>query len=425
MEDRDARLAEIQELVDQNFEEIGSTIDSAATKVGTTMTSSMKNMWSTPISKISSIESHIANQDTDLAAIKQSIEAIDPTLKGFLDNYNINLKNVIDAQDGKIASIETAINSLNTNLGGNNPDNLIAKVGSQLTTLDEIKQALESLGIPNASEIASAVYNAINGDKVRETVGNVGQAIGNSITGIISTPRTRTNGSITNGATANGTTNPTRNISGTSSSSGSFFIAKKYTGNKSQLNIENSIVDRLRYFDFDDSLTSRAKYYEAMGLGSKNSYNGSASMNIKMLDWMKKNGYASGARRILDDQLAWTQEKGLEAIIRPSDGAILTPLSRGDSVLNAGATQNIWDMANNPMKFIKDNLTLPINLSPALSGGNYDIQQSMVITLPNVQNYSEFVTALQNDKRFEKMVQDMTVNQLSQKNALAKYKYKY
>ena len=78
------------------------------------------------------------------------------------------------------------------------------------------------------------------------------------------------------------------------------------------------------------------------------------------------------------------------------------------------------------MKFIRENLSFPINLPSTLSsGGNFDIDQSMVITLPNVMNYPEFVSALQSDKRFEKMLQDMTVNQLTNKNALAKYKYNY
>ncbi len=32
------------------------------------------------------------------------------------------------------------------------------------------------------------------------------------------------------------------------------------------------------------------------------------------------------------DQLAWTQEKGDEIILRKSDGAMLTPLAQGDMV---------------------------------------------------------------------------------------------
>lgn len=54
------------------------------------------------------------------------------------------------------------------------------------------------------------------------------------------------------------------------------------------------------------------------------------------------NGYASGIKRVTENQLAWTQEKGAEAIISPTSGAILTPLRKGDMVLPADQTENIW-----------------------------------------------------------------------------------
>ena len=77
-----------------------------------------------------------------------------------------------------------------------------------------------------------------------------------------------------------------------------------------------------------------------MGLGS--GYTGSSSQNSRMIAWMKANGYKSGVYNLRNDETAWTQENGAEAIIRKSDGAILTPLKSGDSVLKASATKNIW-----------------------------------------------------------------------------------
>ena len=62
--------------------------------------------------------------------------------------------------------------------------------------------------------------------------------------------------------------------------------------------------------------------------------------------------YATGAKSISRDQLAWTQEDGPEMILSPSDGAILTPLSRGDSVLPTDQTANIWEWSKfNPTEF--------------------------------------------------------------------------
>lgn len=53
-------------------------------------------------------------------------------------------------------------------------------------------------------------------------------------------------------------------------------------------------------------------------------------------------GYASGKKRVKDDQVALTQEDGTEAIMLP-DGSILTPLSANSTVFDANRTSNLWD----------------------------------------------------------------------------------
>lgn len=69
----------------------------------------------------------------------------------------------------------------------------------------------------------------------------------------------------------------------------------------------------------------------------------------------KKNviGYrAKGSPGLKHDELSWTQENGPEMIISPSDGAILTPLKRGDAVLPTDQTSNIWEWSRfNPEEF--------------------------------------------------------------------------
>lgn len=63
-------------------------------------------------------------------------------------------------------------------------------------------------------------------------------------------------------------------------------------------------------------------------------------------------GYASGTRKVDKDKMAWTQENGQEVIVRKSDGAILTPLSRGDSVIPNDLTNNLFDWGmHNPQEF--------------------------------------------------------------------------
>ena len=144
--------------------------------------------------------------------------------------------------------------------------------------------------------------------------------------------------------------------------------------------------------------------------------------------WFKKGdvkAYKTGAEKILDNQLAWTQEAGKEFIVRPSDGAILTPLAKNDSVLDASASSNIWNMANNPSEFIKNSLGLDASGVP----NNLNVQNSYVQNLdnvtfnfPNVQNYEQLLASMQRDKNFERLILAMSVDRLAGKSALGKNK---
>lgn len=145
--------------------------------------------------------------------------------------------------------------------------------------------------------------------------------------------------------------------------------------------------------------------------------------------WFRKSdvkAYATGKRLIDNDELAWTQENGAEMIVRPSDGAILTPLAKNDSVLNAAATQNIWDMANNPAEFIKDNLGIGgTATSPAATGGTTNIVQNLdniTFNLPNIRNYEQLLASMQKDRNFERLINSMTLDKIAGKNSLGKSK---
>ena len=145
----------------------------------------------------------------------------------------------------------------------------------------------------------------------------------------------------------------------------------------------------------------------------------------KNLDAYKYNAFASGAKDIDKTQLAWTQENGRELIVRPSDGAILTPVAKGDSVLTSAASNNIWNMANSPAEFIKDNLNLGVANAPNNSNvSNSYIQnfENIVFSMPNIKNYSELLSELQKDPKFDKLIKAMTIDQIAGKSSLAKGK---
>lgn len=147
------------------------------------------------------------------------------------------------------------------------------------------------------------------------------------------------------------------------------------------------------------------------------------------LGWLKLSqlsGYATGKKNFLSNEVAWTQENGgKEFIVRPSDGAILTPIAKGDSVLNATASRNIWDMANSPTEFIKDNLNLGASNIPNNSNAQNNYTQNLdkvIFSFPDMKNYDDILSAMRKDKNFERLIHAMTVDRLAGKSSLAKNK---
>ena len=122
-------------------------------------------------------------------------------------------------------------------------------------------------------------------------------------------------------------------------------------------------------------------------------------------------GYKLGTRSVPTEGLYWTNEGAPETIIRKSDGAVLTKLNVGDTVLNNGATQNMWDFANNPEKFLR-------NLGVNNTYGNGDV--NMTFNLSGLKSPAEFMNALRKDSRFERFIQEITLGRVSGHGSLAK-----
>ena len=163
--------------------------------------------------------------------------------------------------------------------------------------------------------------------------------------------------------------------------------------------------------------------------GSKYPYCIDASDGTE-LGWVKLSqlkGYASGSKSIPSDQYGWTQELGTESLIRKRDGAIVTPFERGDMVLDADATKNLWDMMNDPSGFI--NGTIDDGLSSSISSmgvgsntvNNFD---NITFDLPNVADSKQFMNEMINDRKFEQLIRTMTVDRMSGKSSVSKYKFR-
>lgn len=137
------------------------------------------------------------------------------------------------------------------------------------------------------------------------------------------------------------------------------------------------------------------------------------------------NKYVQGKRNVNHNQWALTQEDGLEMIVRPSDGAILTPIAKNDSILNARASSNIWDMSNDPSEFIRNNLKLNDVGTPISQNMQTNYNQNLeqvVFNLPNVKNYEELLSSMKHDRNFERLIMAMTIDRMAGKTSLTKGK---
>ena len=189
-----------------------------------------------------------------------------------------------------------------------------------------------------------------------------------------------------------------------------------------------------RYYEASDGSGASGNMYlgkkvkiTRINKGSKYPYAIDATDGTE-LGWVKLNqlkGYASGIMRVSNDQLAWTQEQGEEAIVR-NDGSILTPLTRDVSVLNADMTKNLWDFMGNPGSFLSDYSdgekfgVKNVDNSSSVDVGGVTIQCNM----PNVQNANDLLHELTTNKDIEKAICAMTIGRAMGGSSLAKYKYR-
>lgn len=363
-------------------------------------------------------------------------------LDSLYDEYSLTLNSRLDEIDALVADMITEINTNASSINSTLEEQASA-VGITLSSemqdiwggTDGIKTVLTFYG----ADIANSIVDA--GTTINSTLGTINTNLSNMIEQLNKIAGTNIRAASTSEAEVSKEANaqkpqpkPEPTPEPEPESKADFFIYRKSEYPKDQLNKDTSIVDRLAYNDFDWSFDARKLYYNKMGFSGE--YVSSAEQNIGMLNWMKLNGYKKGLKHADKDEWAWTQENGEpEVIIRPSDGAILTPVKYDDSILNSIATENIFEFANNPGKFI-DNLGNSLDSTPNILNSvannnnamNGDIIINMTNNLPNVKNAKEFeeqfFDLLQNSHRAEKIVRSISMGGVLGHSRLDKYKYK-
>lgn len=187
----------------------------------------------------------------------------------------------------------------------------------------------------------------------------------------------------------------------------------------------------------------KSVYITKIKKGAKKPYHISTGKKLGSgdLGWLNLSqlkGYAKGTMNVPHDQLAWLQENNKpEVIIRKSDGAVLTPLGKGDIVANQKQIETFRAIMSGMPNNVTGNLGAE-NVKSAVqsiskinntnnNNSNVTNEIHLTMNLPNVTNYEEFIERvpydLMHNKNFVGAMQAATVGQAAGGSSLAKYKF--
>ena len=180
---------------------------------------------------------------------------------------------------------------------------------------------------------------------------------------------------------------------------------------------------RLKWNDFDSSFGARAGYYEQ--ITGDSDYYGTAEQNIRLLNYLKNNGYRKGTNSAKPG-LTLTDEDGLGSEVIVTKYGTLRQLEAGDTVFSKEQVQKLWDMSKGITALTPNmglnNITTKLPDIPANSksmSNKMDVQfGDVTLSLPNVKNYEDFMKQMVSDKRFLKAVQEGTLGQVLGRNSL-------
>ena len=334
-----------------------------------------------------------------------------------LDDINFIMNNMIDSANNNATSIMDTLNTATASVGTTLSDNMkavwtsgggaygvVTKYGDNLTN-----GLFGTSGIATTLETIKNLVNAMASESQQKAAQQAAEQTARQQAASDKAPASS--------PLPSNTTSVPQNVSinnGDNGTDTSFFVHKNDYYPKNKLNIDVSIIDRLKYHDFDSSHNLRAMYYSKMGFGG--TYTGTATQNTQMVQWMKSHGLYRGGE--IGDLIDKTNDTGFALV------------KTGETVLTEQATRNLKDALNliNPFvesvrKMSEDfvNESMP-NVSKEQNVGNVTLDIDN-ITLPNVKNYDEFKTALLSDSHFEKVMGQAMADKMMGGNSLNKYRF--
>lgn len=195
------------------------------------------------------------------------------------------------------------------------------------------------------------------------------------------------------------------------------------------LNIDQSVIDRLKYNDFASDFGARSQYYEQMG--GDGQYTGSYDQNVWMLDYLKSHGLKNGTKSATAG-LHRTDEEGLgsEVIFSKKYGT-LRKLDTGDMVFNKDQVEKLWNLSKGittPNMYM-DNLgaklpdIAPVSTNKSVDIGGINVNVDKVVT-DNPEDFTRQLTnELAGNSKIQKILGEINSNQLLGRNSLSTRRY--
>ena len=200
---------------------------------------------------------------------------------------------------------------------------------------------------------------------------------------------------------------------------------------KDQLNVNTSIVDRLKSLDYDSSFGARAMYFEQMGLG--NDYTGSYDDNVAMLEWMKSRGiggYRKGTKSATKGLHIYGEDNpGSEGLV--TKYGVLRQFDSGDTVFNKDQVEKLWNLSKGittPNMYM-DNLgaklpdITPVSTNKSVDIGGINVNVDKIVT-DNPEDFTRQLTnELAGNSKIQKILGEINSNQLLGRNSLSTRRY--
>lgn len=357
-------------------------------------------------------------------------------LDGRLDSFDITMQEIIDQSNENASNISQTITSTAENYGY------------------KLSESMSSIWSINASNITNGI-NSVLGDfsnkfvegsnAINKVCGDINaavqgllknsndeaQRVADEIARQQAEQNANTDGGYSDGGGSSGggddwSDNWDNSDSGSSDDGGSDgvnWIYEEDSYPKDLLDIENSIVDRLKYNSIASSFGARAGYYEQ--ITGDSDYYGTADQNILLLDYLKSHGLKKGSKSA-HGGLTLTDEDGLGSEVIVTKYGTLRQLEAGDTVFSKEQVQKLWDMSKGITALTPNmglnNITTKLPDIPANSKSmtnKVDVEfGDVTLSLPNVKNYEDFMKQMVSDKRFLKAVQEGTLGQVLGRNSL-------